>query len=81
MLLLVTGGAVLIGTMPAALAAGDPPWLDRALGVSRARVGAARATAAVLYAQGLLVLLLSRCSSEKASRLWCRCFSPSSWWW
>ena len=58
MLLLVTGGAVLIGTMPAALAAGDPPWLDRALGVSRARVGAARATAAVLYAQGLLVLPL-----------------------
>ncbi len=61
MLLLVTGGAVLIGTMPAALAAGDPAWLDRALGLSPTRVGMARAAAAVLYAQGLVVLpLLAR---------------------
>lgn len=59
MLLLVTGGAVLVGTMPAALAAGDPPWLDKALGVSPIRVGTARATAAVLYAQGLVVLPLA----------------------
>ena len=46
---------LLLGSLPARLAEGDPPWLDRWLGVSPLRVGAARAVAAWLYAQGAIV--------------------------
>lgn len=46
---------LLLGSLPAHLAEGDPPWLDCWLGVSPARVGAARAVAAWLYSLGAIV--------------------------
>ncbi len=49
------GGALLLGALPARLADGDPPWLDRWLGVGGLPVARARATVAVLYAQGVVV--------------------------
>ncbi len=54
-LALISGAALLCGLLPARLAAGDPPWLDRALGLSAARVGAARVGVSWLYAQGALL--------------------------
>ncbi len=72
---LVTGGAVAVSTMPALLSRGDPPWLDRALGVSTLRVAAARAATALLYAQGvvvppLLALLVRGTAADLATLLW-----------
>jgi hypothetical protein len=49
------GAALLIGGLPLRLAAGDPPWLGRALGLDPRGVGAARAAVAVLYLQGALI--------------------------
>lgn len=46
---------LLLGALPARLAEGDPPWLDRWLGVATLRVGVARALTAWLYAQAALV--------------------------
>lgn len=47
--------ALLILALPARLAEGDPPWLDRALGLRAPAVGLARAQVAALYAQGALL--------------------------
>jgi len=55
-LLVTTGGALLITGIPVRMAEGDPAWLDRALAVTPGRVAAARGVAALLYAQGVIVL-------------------------
>ncbi len=57
-LFLAGGAALAVASMPALLAAGDPPWLDKALGVSPARVAVARALTALLYAQGTVLPML-----------------------
>lgn len=49
------GGALLIGALPFRLAEGDPPWLDRALGLRTTAVAWGRARCAALYAQGVVV--------------------------
>lgn len=54
-MLFAGGGALLIAALPTQLAAGDPPWLDAALNVNPRRVLAARAAAALLYAQGVVI--------------------------
>lgn len=46
---------LLMGALPARLAEGDPPWLDRWLGLSPPRVAGARALVAWLYGQGALI--------------------------
>ena len=73
MAFIVLAGAAAVGTMPAALSRGDPPWLDRALGVRPWRVAAARAAATTLYAQGLfippLLAILVRRGAEALSPL------------
>lgn len=51
----VLAAVLLLGVLPTRLADGDPPWLDRWLGVPAARVGAARAAVAFLYAQGAVI--------------------------
>jgi hypothetical protein len=54
--LTVTGGAVLLYSLiPPLLAAGDPGWLDDALGVSERQVDRARLLVGLLYAQGAVV--------------------------
>lgn len=55
-LLVTTGGALLITGIPVRMAEGDPAWLDRALAVAPGRVAVARGVAALLYAQGVIVL-------------------------
>ncbi|MCB9778778.1 MAG: hypothetical protein H6742_09465 [Alphaproteobacteria bacterium] len=55
-LVAVAGGAVaLLSVLPTRLALGDPPWLDRALGVRAGPVAVARASVSVLYAQGSIL--------------------------
>ena len=49
------GGVLLLGALPLRLAAGDPAWLDRALGLAPRKVAVGRAAAAVLYAQGVVL--------------------------
>ena len=49
------GAGLLIAALPVRLAAGDPPWLDLALGVPSGRVLWARAICALLYAQGAVL--------------------------
>ena len=51
----VLAAVLLLGVLPARLADGDPPWLDRWLGVSRYRTGVARGLVAFLYAQGAVL--------------------------
>ena len=52
---LAGAGALLMTAIPTRMAEGDPPWLDRALGISPARVAGARAGVAWLYAQGAIL--------------------------
>lgn len=54
-LIVGAGAALLIAALPVRLADGDPEWLDRSLGVDARRVGAARAIAGWLYAQGAIL--------------------------
>lgn len=49
------GGGLLMAGLPLRLAEGDPPWLDRALGLRPAAVGLGRALTAVGYAQGVVL--------------------------
>jgi len=52
----VAGAAVLAITgIPCQLSSGDPPWLDRALGIAPSRVAVARGMVAWLYAQGVIL--------------------------
>lgn len=52
----VSGASTLfLGFLPSRMAAGDPAWLDAALGVRPGRVAGARAVATFLYAQGALL--------------------------
>ena len=46
-----------MGVLPARMVAGDPPWLDRALGVDLVAVARARAFVAWFYAQGIVLPL------------------------
>ena len=56
LVLAVVGGAgAFYGLLPTRLAAGDPPWLDRALGVDAGQVTRARAMVAFAYVQGALI--------------------------
>ena len=49
------GGGLLMAALPLRLAEGDPPWLDRALGLRPGAVAAGRALTAVGYAQGVVL--------------------------
>ena len=56
----VVGGSVLLyAILPPRLSAGDPRWLDDALGVSAAPVDRARAVVALAYAQGAVLPALA----------------------
>lgn len=50
-----SAAVLLYGLLPGRLAAGDPPWLDLALGVRPAEVAAARAAASAAYGLGVVL--------------------------